>query len=211
MPPRKKQGKYDSEASRYLKETKLHERQSTILAFTDGSTVNNGKVTARGGFATFYQTENKQLQAILRPTGEPFFCYPITNNRCEMMGIIEAIRTIAKAVDFEKQYDVVILTDSEYISNIFNKWLPAWKVRGYRKADGKDIENRDFVVWIEKLMQLYAPVLKIEIRHINASHDWTEPSDKHSVDWLLWNGNNQTDNLAKRATTISMQLEGEAS
>lgn len=202
-----KKGKYESEIAQYLKETEIYKKQNTILVFTDGSTVNNGKVTARGGFSTYYYTENKHLQNLLHPTGEPFFCYPITNNRCEMMAIIEGIRNIAKVVDFNKVYDVIILTDSEYIVNIFNKWLPVWKLKGYRKADNKEIENKDFVIWIEKLIQLYEPVLKIQLRHINAAHDWLEPTDKHSVDWLLWNGNNQTDNLAKRATTISIKLE----
>jgi len=58
-----------------------------------------------------------------------------TNNRMELTAAIEALRALKQpcAVDF--------YTDSQYLQKGITEWLPAWKRRGWRKANGKPVLN----------------------------------------------------------------------
>jgi len=172
-----------------------------VHTYTDGSTVDNGKVTAKGGYGVFFGDNDK------KNISEPFFIYPITNNRCELYGCIQSIQIFAKVADPKKKYILVINTDSEYIVNSMTKWLPAWKARGWRKADKKPVENVDLINWLDKLMKLYSGFFKVKFNHVNAAHDYAEPKDKKSLAWQHWYGNNEADKLAKRGTTISIKLD----
>ena len=87
------------------------------------------------------------------------------------------------------------------------KWLPAWKMRGWKKADKKPVENKDLLFWLDKLIHLYQGFLDVKFQHVNAAHDYSEPKEKGSDKWMNWYGNNEADILAKRGTTISIQLE----
>ena len=43
---------------------------------------------------------------------------------------------------------IALYTDSQYLKNAFTKfWLPAWKKRGWRKADGEPVLNQD--LWMQ--------------------------------------------------------------
>tara|TARA_B100000989_G_C19530730_1_gene469646 strand:+ start:5037 stop:5480 length:444 start_codon:yes stop_codon:yes gene_type:complete len=67
-----------------------------------------------------------------------------TNNRMEMMAVIEAIRAIKKPCLLK------IHSDSALIINAMTKgWLESWQSKGWKKADKKPVENRD--LWVELL------------------------------------------------------------
>jgi ribonuclease HI len=38
--------------------------------------------------------------------------------------------------------------------NTFQKWIPGWKARGWKKADGGEIKNLDLVKEIDELLSL---------------------------------------------------------
>ena len=43
---------------------------------------------------------------------------------------------------------IALYTDSQYLKNAFTKfWLPAWKKRGWKKADGEPVLNQD--LWMQ--------------------------------------------------------------
>ncbi len=70
-----------------------------------------------------------------------------TNNRGELSAIIkllEATRTT--------QHDLTIVADSQYAINAITKWLPGWKKRGWKKADGKPVVNKDLMIQLDELM-----------------------------------------------------------
>jgi ribonuclease HI len=60
-----------------------------------------------------------------------------TNNRMELRAAIEAL----KALNGER--DVVLHTDSKYVMDGINNWLPAWKKRGWKTAARKPVKNQD--------------------------------------------------------------------
>lgn len=63
-----------------------------------------------------------------------------TNNRGELQAVIEILNATADAGT-----PLHILCDSQYVINSVTKWMPNWKRRGWKKADGKDVQNRDLM------------------------------------------------------------------
>ena len=60
-----------------------------------------------------------------------------TNNRMELTAAIQALDSLREACE------VTLFTDSTYVMKGLNEWLPGWKRRGWRTADGKAVKNQD--------------------------------------------------------------------
>ncbi|MDW7711672.1 MAG: ribonuclease HI [Deferrisomatales bacterium] len=60
-----------------------------------------------------------------------------TNNRMEMRAALEGLR---RARPGERAH---VVTDSRYLHDGISRWIHAWKRRGWRKADGGEVLNRD--------------------------------------------------------------------
>ncbi len=58
-----------------------------------------------------------------------------TNNRMELMAVIAALEAL------ERPCTVHLYTDSRYVQQGISVWLPNWKRRGWRTADGKPVKN----------------------------------------------------------------------
>jgi ribonuclease HI len=64
-----------------------------------------------------------------------------TNNRMELSGALHALRALKVAAT------VVLHSDSEYVVKGMREWLPGWRKRGWKRADGKPVINAD--LWQE--------------------------------------------------------------
>lgn len=64
-----------------------------------------------------------------------------TNNRMEMLGIIEGLRFI------DSSLPVQIVTTSDYVYQGATRWIHGWRKRDWKKKDGKRISNQD--LWME--------------------------------------------------------------
>jgi ribonuclease HI len=62
---------------------------------------------------------------------------PTTNNRMELTAAIRALEALSRPCK------VVLYTDSQYVRNGIEEWLPAWKQRGWRTAARKPVKNAD--------------------------------------------------------------------
>jgi ribonuclease HI len=73
-----------------------------------------------------------------------------TNNRMELTAAIEALRALKQpcAVDF--------YTDSQYLQKGITGWLPAWKRRGWRKANGEPVLNVELWQTLDDLCSRHA-------------------------------------------------------
>jgi len=91
-----------------------------------------------------------------------------TNNRMEMTAAIEGL---ARANAGEV---VELATDSKYLHDGITKWIHGWKRRGWKKADGGDVLNRD--LW----EVISSKKLKIKWRHVrgHSGHDYNERCDE---------------------------------
>ena len=60
-----------------------------------------------------------------------------TNNRMELTAAIMALREAPAGSSVD------IYTDSKYVMDGLNDWMPAWKKRGWKTADKKPVKNID--------------------------------------------------------------------
>ena len=60
-----------------------------------------------------------------------------TNNRMEMMAVIEALNAL------KKPSKVTLNVDSTYVKDGLTKWIIGWKRNGWKTADKKAVKNQD--------------------------------------------------------------------
>ena len=60
-----------------------------------------------------------------------------TNNRMELLAVIEALRALRRPCR------IVLHTDSQYVHKGITEWLANWKRRGWRTADRQPVKNAD--------------------------------------------------------------------
>ncbi|CAN1524396.1 RnhA Ribonuclease HI [Burkholderiaceae bacterium] len=60
-----------------------------------------------------------------------------TNNRMEMMAVIEALRAL------KRPCNVTLHVDSQYVMKGMTEWIHGWKQRGWKTADKKPVKNAD--------------------------------------------------------------------
>jgi ribonuclease HI len=60
-----------------------------------------------------------------------------TNNRMELMAVIEGLRALKRPVQAE------IYTDSQYVMKGMNEWIKGWKARGWKTASKEPVKNVD--------------------------------------------------------------------
>ena len=60
-----------------------------------------------------------------------------TNNRMEMMAVLEALRALKRPCRID------LHVDSQYVMKGINEWIHGWRRRNWRKSDGKPVLNED--------------------------------------------------------------------
>ncbi len=95
-----------------------------------------------------------------------------TNNRMELTAAIEALNAL------KGPQQVVLHTDSKYVMDGIESWLPNWKKRGWKTAARKPVKNQDLWQALDKA------------------------TDRHDIRWVWVKGhdgnpgNEQADSLA---------------
>lgn len=130
----------------------------TIVAAADGSALGN---PGPAGWAWFVDAD--RWAAGGWPHG--------TNNQGELMAVLDLLNATAEHADEELH----VLCDSQYVINAVTKWMPGWKRKGWRKADGSPVLN------LELLKQLDAALsgrrYSFEWVKGHAGHDLNEAAD----------------------------------
>jgi ribonuclease HI len=100
---------------------------SPVHIFTDGACKGN---PGPGGWGALllYGDREKELFGGENPT---------TNNRMELMAVIEALGSL------KRRCHVIVHTDSQYVRLGITEWLPGWMQRGWKTAAKKDVKNAD--------------------------------------------------------------------
>ena len=70
-----------------------------------------------------------------------------TNNRMELTAALALYETLR---DLPRHPELVIRTDSRYLIDGLQKWLPGWKRKGWRTASGGQVLNRDLWERLER-------------------------------------------------------------
>jgi len=93
-----------------------------------------------------------------------------TNNQGELMAVLQFFRATAHLDD-----DLLILCDSQYVINCITKWMPGWKKKGWRKADGKPVMNVELLKEIDDA--LVGRTYRFEWVKGHANHPLNEAAD----------------------------------
>lgn len=101
--------------------------EKKVLIYTDGACRGN---PGPGGWGALliYGDRRRELTG-----GET----ATTNNRMEMMAVIEALDAL------KDRCAVTLCTDSTYVMKGLTEWLPGWKRRGWKTAAGAPVKNQD--------------------------------------------------------------------
>lgn len=111
---------------------------SAFSVFSDGACRGNPGVGSYGIVA-----QSPQGDVIF--TGSEYFELT-TNNRMELLGAIKGLEQLLRhlaELRMPQNTAVILYTDSRYVVDGLEKWLPNWKARGWKKADNKEPENID--------------------------------------------------------------------
>ncbi|HEV7183428.1 MAG: RNase H family protein [Actinomycetales bacterium] len=129
----------------------------TIVAAADGSALGN---PGPAGWAWY--VDDAHWAAGGWPHG--------TNNQGELMAVIDLLDSTAHLDD-----DLRILCDSQYVINAVTKWMPGWKRKGWRKADGQPVLNRELLERLDRATQGRRYTFEWVKGH--AGHDLNEAAD----------------------------------
>ena len=136
-----------------------------IKIYTDGSCLNN---PGNGGWAAIinFNGEVKKISGSEKDT---------TNNKMELMAPIKALQEI------EKNQQIEIYTDSQYVRLGITDWIHKWITNNWQTSKKEPVKNKD--LWIE----LYELTKSFEVKWI-----WVKA---HAGNVL----NEEVDLLAKQA------------
>lgn len=133
----------------------------TIIAAADGSALGN---PGPAGWAWYVD------DSCWRAGGWPHG----TNNQGELMAVLDLFRSTAHVPHEE----LLILCDSQYVINCITKWMPGWKRKGWRKADGKPVLNVDLLKEIDQAIAGRKYTFEWVKGH--AGHDLNEAADERA-------------------------------
>lgn len=136
-----------------------------VRIYTDGSCHPN---PGPGGWAALlqYQEHEKLLTGTEKES---------TNNRMELIAVIEALKCLKRPCQVE------VYTDSEYVAKGYCQWLPAWIKHNWCTALGRPVKNRE----------LWEQFLQAATRHVLTIH-WVRGHNGHPQ-------NERVDREAKKA------------
>ena len=140
-----------------------------IEIFTDGACSGNPGPGGWGAILRKGETEKELFGGELLTT----------NNRMEMMAVIEALRALKGPVQAR------VHTDSQYVQKGISEWIHGWKRRGWKTAGKQPVKNED--LWRE-LDRLAA---------------------QHKIEWIWVKGhaghveNERADVLARRGVDLA--------
>ena len=148
---------------------------STVELWCDGACSGNGRESAAGGWAAVIifgrpvqgagadaaaSMLEREIKRLTEPgsvsvdlgSGRPMRAMaiwgnesPSTNNRMEIMGLLEGLRSLKRPTHVQAH------VDSTYLMKAFtDRWLDGWQRRGWVNSQKKPVANRD--LWEELLV-----------------------------------------------------------
>lgn len=135
-----------------------------VFLYTDGACLDN---PGPGGWAAIlkWQEQIKELSGGQIDT---------TNNQMELTAVIRGLAALKRPVR------VHIVTDSKYVMNGVQDWMPRWKQNNWRTAAKKPVANKELWLELDALCQTH-----------HTSWEWVKGHSGHPM-------NERCDELASR-------------
>ena len=132
-----------------------------IIAAADGSSLSN---PGPSGWAWYIDDDHWHAGGW--PKG--------TNNKGELYAVLDLLRSTAHLPD----EPLKILCDSQYVINAVTKWMPGWKRKGWKKADGQPVLNQDLLKALDEA--LVGRDVSFEWVKGHAGHAMNEAADERA-------------------------------
>jgi len=131
-----------------------------VEIYTDGACSGN---PGPGGWGALLRIQTLETELC---GGEP----ATTNNRMELLSVIEALQFLTSAVEAH------IYTDSQYVQKGISVWIHTWKRRGWKTARNEPVKNEDLWRRLDALTTAH----KLEWHWIrgHAGHPENERADR---------------------------------
>ena len=141
-----------------------------MIVYTDGATSNNGYEGARGGWAYVVLEEDKIIKE------ESGYVPEATNNRCELIALINACKAICNIWG-----EHIIYSDSAYCVRCWKeKWYEKWERNGWKTSNKTPVANQE--LWRELIPFFRNSLLKFEKVSGHSGNKWNEYVDKLAVE-----------------------------
>jgi ribonuclease HI len=143
-----------------------------IDIYTDGACKGN---PGPGGWGALLKSADAQKELFGGELGT-------TNNRMEMMAVIEALAAL------KRPCKITLHVDSQYVLKGMTEWLPGWKARGWKTATKAPVKNVDLWQRLDALVN----------------------SGTHQIEWRWVRGHNgdpgneRADQLANQGVTLAL-------
>ena len=137
-----------------------------VTIYTDGSA--RGNPDGPGGYGCVLQYIDSKGQLHEREFSAGYV--KTTNNRMEMMAVIVGLEALTKPCE------VVVVSDSKYVTDTFNQhWMENWLKKNWKTSTGKPVKNKSLWLRMLKAMEPH----KVEFRWIkgHAGHPENERCD----------------------------------
>ena len=105
-----------------------------VTIFTDGSCLSN---PGPGGWAAILRWRDNEKEIVGQEADT-------TNNRMELKATIMGLNAVTRALPS------AIYTDSRYVMNGVQDWMPRWKENGWKTASKKTVANKDLWQQLDK-------------------------------------------------------------
>ena len=144
------------------------EKPQVLAIYTDGACKSNGTSKSIAGYGVYYgdndpRNISKKLLGSIQ-----------TNNRAELMGVIEALDSL------ESHTEAIIYTDSQYVQKGLESWLSNWKKRNWKTVNGSPVLNQDLWKILDESKRK-KPLVKICYVKGHAGIKGNEMADKLAV------------------------------
>ena len=158
-----------------------------IEIYTDGSSLGN---PGPGGWGSvFVENDTKSskrgssdasteaFRKIIKELGG--FDKNTTNNRMELMAVIETLKYLsARKVLAEKECNVTIFADSNYVLLGITTWIHNWEKNGWRNASKKEVMNQDLWKELISLIRNYDNKINWQKVKGHSGHIYNDKADE---------------------------------
>lgn len=168
--------------------------------FVDGSSTDQAKTfkkkhLRKGGIGIYHPDSKTRI-------AEPFPLENSTNNRAEYWACIRALKWVLQETEHlgEKEQltlKPILYSDSMLVINSMTKWVKGWKKRGWKKANGEPVLNKELIIELDKIILQRLPLTTF----VKVKAHQNKPKDK--TKFWLWEGNFIADKLAEEGRMMA--------
>ena len=126
-----------------------------VTIHTDGSCLSN---PGPGGWAAILRWRDNEREIVGH---EP----DTTNNRMELMAAIMGLNAVTRAMPID------LHTDSRYVMNGVQEWMPRWKANGWKTASKKPVANQDLWQQLDEAVSRHRIRWHLSLIHISEPHE----------------------------------------